>query len=157
MILSKDVRDILRKRAFVTVATCDLKGKPNAAPKLLLKYESKSIYLVDYSFGKTWENLKANAKASLSLMDTNHLRGYRINGSVELIEHGPFCDEALNELKKKELSLSVERIIEGVRRGERHENFEIEIPTTFVILKVDVEEIAEIGPSGKVTRKKEKV
>lgn len=156
MTLTDEILDLLINKAFITVATCDLKGKPNAAPKLFLKHEEGSIYLVDYSFSRTWENLKINALASLSLMNIDRLTGYQINGSIELIEKGPLCEEAMKELKEKEINLSVERIIEGVRRGKRHENFELEIPKTFVVYKLNIEEIAEIAPSGKVIRKKER-
>jgi predicted pyridoxine 5'-phosphate oxidase superfamily flavin-nucleotide-binding protein len=154
MTLTEEIINTLGKKIFITVATCNLKGQPNAAPKLYLKYQDEAIYLVDYSFGKTWENLKINARASISAMNSDHLTGYRINGSVELIENTPFYDEVMKELKEKEISLSVERIIEGIHRGKRHESFELEIPKRFVIYKLNVEEMAEIGPSGKVIRKK---
>lgn len=154
MKLTDEILELLINKAFITVATCDLKGIPNAAPKLFLKYEEGSIYLVDYSFGRTWENLKMNARASLSLMNKDRLTGYQINGLIELIKQGPLCEEAFKELKEKEISLSVERIIEGVQRGKRHESFELEIPKKFVIYKLNVQEMAEISPSGSVNRKK---
>ena len=67
--LPKKIKELLENREFISVATCDFKGRPNAAPKFFLKFEHNFIYLVDYTIGMTWENLKVNPKASLSLMD----------------------------------------------------------------------------------------
>ena len=49
---------LLEKHEFISVATCDFKGRPNAVPKFLLKVEGDFIYLVDYTIGTTWKNLK---------------------------------------------------------------------------------------------------
>lgn len=146
--------EFLKTREFVSVATADFNGNPNAAPKLLLKIEGDFIYLIDYIIGRTWENIKINPKASLSFMDPDSLRGYQISGAVEIIDKGKAYDQILSELTKKKLDSSIKRIIEGVYRGKRHENFEISLPEKFVVFKVKLEEIVEIGPYGELKREK---
>lgn len=152
--LEKKVRGILKNREFISVATADLAGRPNAAPKFILKNEGDFIYLIDYTIGRTWQNLKINPHASLSLVDIDTLKGYQINGKVEIIEDGPEYDQILKELQTKEIDLSVKRIIEGVARGIKHETFEVEFSRRFVLLKVQVREIVEIGPQGELSREK---
>jgi len=152
--IEKNINEILAKREFIHVATCDLKGRPSVAPKFLLKIDSNFIYLTDYVFGRTWENLKINSKASLSVMDPEALTGYQMNGTVELIENGPAYDKLLNELKEKEINVSVERIIEGIHKGKKHKNFEVSFPERVVIFKVKIEEIVEITSAGKLERQK---
>src|SRR3989338_2028990 len=93
--------NILKNRAFVSVATADKSGNPNAAPKFLLKIDKRFVYLIDYTMGRTAENLKANPKASLSFMDIDNLVGYRIDGHVHLVSKGDEYDEILRELEKK--------------------------------------------------------
>jgi predicted pyridoxine 5'-phosphate oxidase superfamily flavin-nucleotide-binding protein len=152
--LAKTVSDFLKTREFVSMGTCNLEGRPNAAPKFILKIESNFIYLVDYALGRSYENLKINPRVSLSFTDTENLKSYQVNGSVELIEHGPAHDKISAELIQRQISLSTDRIIKGVSTGKRHENFEVAIPGKFVIFKVKIEEVVEMHYDGELKREK---
>ena len=153
MLLKKAV-DFLRKREFISVGTCDFEGNPNVAPKLLLKIEDSSIYLIDYIVGRTFANLKANPKVSLSFFDIDTLTGYQINGPVEIMEKGPLHDKLLRELSAKKVELSVKRIIEGVNKEKGHGAFEMFLPEKVVMFKIQIKEIVEISSSGKLEREK---
>jgi predicted pyridoxine 5'-phosphate oxidase superfamily flavin-nucleotide-binding protein len=146
--LSTKIAQFLKNREFISVATCDFKGRPNAAPKFLLKLEDNFIYLVDYTISRTWENLKVNPQASLSFIDPDTLIGYQINGSVKIIDKGPEYDKILIELREREIDLSTKRIVEGIYRGKGHESFEVTLPERFVVFKIKVEEVVEIGHRG---------
>ncbi|MDD5254567.1 MAG: pyridoxamine 5'-phosphate oxidase family protein [Candidatus Omnitrophica bacterium] len=146
------VRTLLEKREFISVATSDKQGKPNAAPKFILKLDGNFIYLVDYTMGRTYANLKANPRISLSFMDTESLAGYQVNGGAGLIESGPEYEAICAEVLTREVGLSARRIIEGVTREKKHHNFEVAIRDTVVIIKVEIKEVIEIGPSGTVAR-----
>ena len=148
------ISGFLKDREFISVATADAKGQPNAAPKLLLKVEHNFIYLIDYTIGKTWENLLVNPSISLAFMDLDTLWGYQFNGKAEIIDKGQEYDKVLGELLQRQIDLSTKRIIEGVARGKAHKSYEVAIPKKFVILKVRVEEITEIGPAGELKRQK---
>jgi len=150
--LEHKIEELLKKREFVSVGTCDSNGRPNAAPKFFLKKEGKYIYLVDYTIGRTWQNLKINPHVSLSLMDTDNLTAYQINGSVDIIESGALYDEIRAQAHAKEVSLSALRVIEAVASGKKHNSFEVGISDKLVIFKIKVEEISEIGPRGQITR-----
>ena len=152
--ITEAILELLRKRAFVSIATCDKKGAPHAAPKLLLKIRRPFIYLIDYTIAKTVENLKENPRASLSIMDLDNLEGYRLNGSVELIEHGEEHRAIFKELDKRLIELSAKRLIEGVRSGKKSAHFELEIPEKFVVIKIEMEESVKIGPRGDFWKEK---
>lgn len=152
--ITKKITELLKDREFVSVASCNLTGQPNAAPKFLLKIENNFVYLVDYTIGRTWENLQVNPRISISFSDIDSLNGYQVNGSVEIIDEGPEYKRIVKELHDKEISLSSKRIVEGIYRGKRHENFELVIPEKFVILKVKIEESVEIGLRGDLKREK---
>jgi predicted pyridoxine 5'-phosphate oxidase superfamily flavin-nucleotide-binding protein len=152
--MNKKAFELLKKREFVSVATCDLEGRPNAAPKFVLKLENHFIYLVDYSIGRTSQNLGINPRISISFMDSNTLMGYQLNGPVEVINKGQEYDVLVKELSQKELELSTKRIIEGVTNGKSHEGFELNLSEKFIIFKVIVEEIVEIASSGTLKREK---
>lgn len=143
---------LVEKREFVSVATCDISGRPNAAPKFVLKVEKDAVYLIDYIMGHTYANLKMNPRASLSLMDPQTLKGYQLNGPVKIIDKGPIYDKIFKEQDARKVSLTAQHIIEEVRGGSKHETFEVMMPEKFVILKVSIEDIAEINPTGELER-----
>jgi predicted pyridoxine 5'-phosphate oxidase superfamily flavin-nucleotide-binding protein len=143
---------VMKVKEFVQVATADKGGKPNSAPKLLLKIEGEIIYFVDYDIGRTFNNLKDNPEVSLSFIDINSLFGYRLNGKVEIIEKGQIYDECLKELGEKKIELSAERIVKGVQDDKAHKDFESEIPERFLVYKVEIEEGCEISPRGVIKR-----
>ena len=150
--LNEKISELLRKREFVSVSTCDLEGRPNAAPKFILKVSGNFIYLIDYTIGRTWSNLKANPRASVSFMDTDSLSGYQINGKAQIIDGGAEYEKIGAELLQREIDLSARRIIEGVGREKRHAGFEVGLSEKFVLLKIHIEEIVEIGLRGEVKR-----
>ena len=152
--INNNIKALIESREFISVASCDLEARPNAAPKFLLKVEASYIYLVDYIIGKTFRNLKVNPRVSLSFFDNNTLVGYQINGKVQIIDRGPEYLAALNDLARKEIDLSATRIIDGVIKGQAHKAYEVAASKQFVILKVKVEEIVQIQSSGKLQREK---
>ncbi len=146
------IEQLLKSTAFVVVATADKNGQPNAAPKLLLKIIDPYIYIIDYVIAKTVENLRENPRASVSFMDLNNLEGYRVNGTVELIEKGEEHETISKELSRRLMDLSVTRVIEGARTGTKHEHFEVEISEKFVAFKFKVEDVVKIGARGDLYR-----
>lgn len=146
----KKIGDLLKYKTFISVATADIHGRPNAAPKFLLKIENNFIYLIDHSKTRTWENLKVNPYVSLSFMDLENLIGYQINGSVQIIDKGAEYEKIYNELLRKEVDLSTTRIIEGVEKEKKHKSYEAAIPDKCGIFKIQIEEIVEIGTTGEL-------
>ncbi|HNX82293.1 MAG TPA: pyridoxamine 5'-phosphate oxidase family protein [Candidatus Omnitrophota bacterium] len=142
----------LKVREFVSVATVDLEGRPNCAPKLLLKIDGNTVYFVDYSIGRTSENLHIHPEVSLSFIDMDSLVGYRLNGTVEIIGKGKIFEECLEELHEKEIKLSVERVIKGVHDGKLYKDFELELSERFLVYKIVIVEASEISPRGAINR-----
>ena len=152
--LSKELVDLLEKREFISVATCDFKGRPNAAPKFILRVESHRVYLVDYTIGTTWKNLKANPRISMSVVDTRTLKSYQFNGSVKILMRGKLYEKMRNEMTDKEVRLTTQRIIDEVRGEPTHETFEILISEKFVIFEVNIDEVVEMDIHGALKRSK---
>ena len=147
-----NLNKLLTSRTFISVATADLKGQPNAAPKFILSADDKFVYLADYTCGVTWDNLQRNPRISMSLSDINELKGYKINGAVEIIKDGPRYAELAKIFEERKVALSVERVISGVQKQKKHKSFELGIPASFVVFKVKIEEVVEINPKGEVRR-----
>jgi general stress protein 26 len=151
-----NLSQLLKGREFVSFASADLKGQPNNAPKMLLKFEKPYIYLIEFSYGRTHDNLKANPQACLSFMDLENIEGYRIYGTVELIEKGPEFKALAKELEKKQIQLSTTRVIHAVRTGKKYEHFELEMPDKFSVIKFKIVEITKIGTRGDFFREKDR-
>ena len=134
--ITKKMIDTLEKSEFINVATCDFNGKPNAAPKFVLKVSGNFVYLVDYTIGTTWRNVRVNPKVSLSFVDHNTLTGYQLNGEACIVDKGPAYKKMRKEMHDKEIRLTTKHIIEDVRGGVEHETFEVLIRDQFIILKV---------------------
>lgn len=151
--ISADLRLLLSEREVISVATADFKGKPNAAPKFILKIQGDDLYLVDYTIGMTYENLKVNPQVSVSLFDLRTLIGYQLNGKARLIEAGAVYDRLSREVETKLIRLTAQHIVEDVRENTRkHENFEVGIPDRFIIIKIKLNEVVKIHPCGSLER-----
>jgi hypothetical protein len=110
--------------------------------------------LADFVLGKTYRNLKVNARASISTIDMDSLTGYQINGLVEIVEQGPQHRAILKDLSEREVKFATERVIATVVKGRRYKNFEVAFPEVFVILKMNVDEVTTIAPTGKLHKKR---
>lgn len=150
----KNALELIKAVEFVEVATADETGKPNSAPKFFLKTDGNTIYLIDYSIGKTAENLKMNPRVSLSFIDMNSLFGYRLNGRAEVIKKGKVYDICLKELRAKEIKLTTKRIIEEVRETRTYKAYETDISGHSLVYKITIEEGSEISPGGEIEREK---
>lgn len=149
---TRDIAVLIKDMEFISVATCDHRGRPNAAPKFLLKYEDGYIYLVDYTIGTTWKNLKVNPRISMSFMDPATLTGYQINGFVQIIDKGPLYEKLRKEMMDKAVRLTARHIVEHVRGTASHEALEVAIREKFIIFKVRAKEVVVIGHKGELLR-----
>ena len=132
------------KYMFVSVSTSDLKGNPNSAFKLLVKCEGNYLYIFDYPAWRTWKNLKENPKISISFMDDVELKNYKINGTVEIIEKGPFHDKMRDDIEQKRTDITVKHIVESVQKEKDYRIFESEMTKKFVLYQIKVTKLHEM-------------
>lgn len=150
--IKKEIREFLKSREFINVATCDFNGRPNVVPKFIVKADKEFLYLADHVFGRTWENLKVNPKVSLATINIDTLVGYQINGTAQIIDSGEEYDTILADLSKRQIDLSVKRVIESVQSEKKGESFELAFPERVIIIKIKAVEAIKIWPSGKLER-----
>jgi len=144
---AKKLLSQLRNNAL-NVATCNKDGEPNAAVKLFLKMKGEEIYLADFSMGTTCNNLQANPQLSLAFEDVETSKGYRINGRVVIISEGPEYDALVEDVRKRETEIVVNRVLEGLQRNRRYKGHMVSTCDKFVIYKITIEQIVEFGPQG---------
>lgn len=148
----QEFRKLLHKVQFLHVATVSRDGQPNAVPKLILTVDDDAVYLVDCTIGKTWENLRRDPKVSLSFVDEESLKGYQINGNAVVLESEKITPELRKLLEEKEVALTVKRILSGIHTKKKHEDFEMGMSDKFVVFKIDLLEVVEVGYKGNLQR-----
>ncbi len=142
--------------AFITVATSNNAGEPNAAPKIIFKCARGSVFLVDVPRGQTWLNLKENPKLAVSVIDEEKLTAYHLKGSVTILDDDVSRDKYFKEIDKTLNRMIVNRIVEGEHRGRGFGNFIARVPKDFIVFKVKILEIVEYGLEDIKTRKSTK-
>lgn len=148
--LSGEVREFLHTKEFGYLASADSSGHPYVVPKFVIKVEPERIYLADFVIGRTVQNLRDNPRVSFSIINMDNLMGYQINGVADVLDFGEELEAILPDLHRREMHFSVERIIEGVQRGKKHEHFEATFPSRVAVIKILVEEIIQLSPDGSV-------
>jgi len=147
------IKHLLEKQSFLIVATADTGGQPNAAPMFFIHADDKYLYLVDYTMGQTYRNIKANPRVSISVSDMETLSGFKMTGAVKILTQGPVYAKIYSRFEQKTVDLSVKRVIKGIRESKSHKHFEAGIPSAVVIYQINVKELTEINAQGKIERK----
>ncbi|HXV28049.1 MAG TPA: pyridoxamine 5'-phosphate oxidase family protein [bacterium] len=129
------------------VASCDSRGKPNSAPKMLVDilHPNQVLYL-DYKFTQTYANITKNNLISISFMDDRAFKGFRLTGRCEIVESGKEFDNARQRWERRLTAYEAERLIERSKGlfSERHA--ESALPKDFVIIKLVATEAAVVRP-----------
>lgn len=152
-ILPANLRELLRITEFVHVATID-NGRPYVAPKFLINVENDFLYLADFVLGNTWEDLRRDPRLSLSVLDYDTLEGFQLNGTACLLEHGTEYARLADELNRREISLSADRVLASLGANKKSKVFEIASRRKLGIIRVEVADILKISWSGTLERKK---
>ncbi len=152
-LITEEMQKFLLNKEFVSVGTSNLSGRPNSAPKFVIKVDKDFIYLGDYVLGTTFRNLKVNPRASISTIDMKTLHGWQINGAVAIITKGPQYKKLLKTMIEQEVRHSARRVIEDVQGIQKCDNYEVTFPEKVVIFKIKCESITKIGSTGKLHRR----
>jgi len=151
-LISEAIKEFLLSREFVYIATSTLNGLPNVAPKFVLSIEGETIFLADYVKNITFLNLKSNHQVSLSALDRESLIGYQLNGTGQILARGELFERMKAVFQSRQVELSTQRIIAGVRAEKSHASFEVVFPAEIAIFRIRVREVVYIHPNGTLER-----
>ena len=98
--IPQEVQEFIKgKMAWVSTASLD--GIPNATPKGSVRViNDEHLVFADLFSRKTRENLKANPKVAVTVIDEKSHKGYQLKGTGELLTAGPLFDQMAEQLKK---------------------------------------------------------
>ena len=103
--IPKEVQEFLKgKMAWVATAASD--GMPNTTPKGSVKiFDNEHFVFADLFSKKTRENLRANPKVAVTVVDMTTYKGYQIKGSAKILESGLLFEQVAEEIKKAPMKL----------------------------------------------------
>ncbi|MBN1786652.1 MAG: pyridoxamine 5'-phosphate oxidase family protein [Candidatus Methanofastidiosa archaeon] len=100
--MMKEVVDLINKEHLVYAATATKDGMPNVSPKGSIGVigEDKLVF-AEIASPHTIDNLKANPKIALYVLDKEHNKGCQIKGTCTLMNSGPVFEQVSKALKDK--------------------------------------------------------
>ena len=141
----------------IFVATCGSAGEPNCAPKMLISVaKSGAVYYLDYTFARSYANLRENPRISLSFMDDVEFLGYRLSGAAAILRPGSELDRAKGEWEARVIRYETERLINRLKGRYSTRESEISLPENFVIVKFTADEAALVKPDRAIRSLKKK-
>ncbi len=103
--IPNEVQEFLKGK-MAWVATAGPSGMPNATPKGSVKIiDDEHIVFADLFSKKTRENLRANPKVAVTVVDMTTYKGYQIKGSAKILESGLLFEQVAGEIKKAPMKL----------------------------------------------------
>lgn len=151
--LTKEIINFLNESAFINLATCTDDLQPNVSSKFLIKVNRNHLWLGDYCLDRSYANIKANPKASLSAMDLDKLIGYQIAGVASVVENEGEIKILLENFSQKKTYFSIKRVIEGLHKEKPHSDFEVSFPERIIIYKIKANEVVKVKPTGIIDQK----
>ena len=103
--IPQEIQEFIKgKMAWVATASTD--GMPNSTPKGSVQViDDSHLVFADLFSRKTRENLKANTKVAVTVVDEKTYKGYQLKGIAELLTSGPIFDQVAEQLKKAPMKL----------------------------------------------------
>jgi predicted pyridoxine 5'-phosphate oxidase superfamily flavin-nucleotide-binding protein len=89
ILIDNDILDIVASAKLGFVATVNPDGSPNLSPKGSIRvYDDDHVAFMDIASPTTIENLSANPRIEIAVVDFLRRRGYRFSGTAELHQPG---------------------------------------------------------------------
>ena len=132
---------------IVSIASCDVSGKPNSASKMLVDVQlPNKVFYLDYKFTHTYANVIENPLLSLSFMDDANFTGYRLNGRGKVLHSGVDFQSAKRVWEKRLIRYEADRMLKRITGQHSAREAENTLPDDFVIVRFEAEEGAVIKP-----------
>lgn len=142
------LRTHLKHQQFVSLATATRDGRPHASPKLLLKYDDKTLHLIDYLVAHTSENIHKNPYVCVTTFNIDEVFGYHIFGKAEIIPEGETYKKLMAEWEQKQIRLAADQVVETVKGSKHIKSFKFTFLKPVMIYKINISCIEKIDSKG---------
>jgi len=146
--ITPDIVEFFHNQHFTIISTIDKKGYPHNACKGIVQIdESGKAYLLDLYMARTYENLRANPRISITAVDEHKFVGYCLKGKAKIVQKNKVSKSILKLWEDKITSRISHRLLKNIK-GEKghHAHPEALLPAPTYLIAVDVDEIVELIP-----------
>jgi predicted pyridoxine 5'-phosphate oxidase superfamily flavin-nucleotide-binding protein len=100
--MPEELIHLLTESHTVAVGTTGPDGKPNVAGKSVMVTDPETIVWGELYFRQTYENLKKDPRASISVWTKNEpIKAYKVNGRAALHENDEIADQLDERVRKR--------------------------------------------------------
>ena len=103
ILLTSDMRAVIRSAHLCFAATVTPDGRPNVSPKGTIRvWDDEHLFFLDLASPGTRANLKVNPHMELNVVDQLSRRGYRFSGKATLHVNGNVFERAVGSVLAEE-------------------------------------------------------
>lgn len=98
--LTDEMKELIaNNQAFIATSSAD--GTPNIGPKRSTRVmDDENLFFAEITGKRTYQNLKANPKIAIGVVDKDRTKGFRFVGTAEVLESGPLYDKVKESVLK---------------------------------------------------------
>jgi uncharacterized pyridoxamine 5'-phosphate oxidase family protein len=90
----------------------------NVSPRIFFKVEEDAIHWLDFFKHKSYKNIQANPRVTVSVFNKDELEGYQFRGIVDFITDEPVKSEIKNSIMEKILKTNPSPKIKSLSEKE---------------------------------------
>jgi predicted pyridoxine 5'-phosphate oxidase superfamily flavin-nucleotide-binding protein len=111
-ILTKEIKEFVKKVKLGFVATVCPDGTPNLSPKgTTTAWDDDHLVFADIHSPETINNLLTNPAIEINIVDIFVRKGFRFKGTAQVISEGPLYNEVLNFYVSAGLNYPMKNIV----------------------------------------------
>jgi predicted pyridoxine 5'-phosphate oxidase superfamily flavin-nucleotide-binding protein len=109
--LTQAMKDLIgAQQCFV--ATVNEDGTPNLGPKRSTRVlDDEHLMFAEATAKRTWANIERGSAVAIAVVDRDAMKGYRFEGSPELITAGPIFDKTQEALRQRGIAAPLRAVV----------------------------------------------
>lgn len=146
--LNKEIIHFLEDQGCVIVSTIDRAGFPHSSCKGIVEVTAAGrIYLFDLYQARTYENLKHNARMSITAVDEHKFRGYCLKGRAKIIPRRKLNRKIIKAWEARITGRLTQRLLRNIREEKGHPRHpEALLPEPQYLILLQAEEAVDLTP-----------
>ena len=145
-VLANHIVQFFREQGFVIVSTIDADGSLHSSCKGIVKIDQKgAVYLLDLYRGRTYANLKRNARISITAVDEHKFTGFALKGKARIMPQKELDARIMQAWESRITARLTRRLIKNIREEKGHSRHpEVLLPKPEYLIVMKVEEVVNL-------------
>ncbi len=146
--LNDGILQFFRNQGCVIVSTVDKNGLPHCACKGIVKINKNGrVYLLDLYHAQTRDNLKHNARISITAVDEHKFIGYCLKGKAEITPSESIAPAVIRTWEARIAGRLTQRLLKNIHEEKGHPRHpEILLPEPKYMIVMEVKKIVDLTP-----------